>query len=263
MKQRYSQKQFYVWLVVAVAVHALLLFAVLFFQIWTIGHQPKLKIVNVSLVSLPGKSGSSGEHSENGDVPALKSEADAAPEIPPEKSRVSLPADNRQENINKALDRIKHLVAKQAPKSSSQPPAVSKLNGAIARIQQKVNQSGVESRNVSGGRSAVYGTGTGEGSGGTSDRYKSKVTSIIEQNWIFSKNLLKNSAGMTAYVRINILPDGTISQIVFDKRSLSEYLNNSITKAIEKSSPVPVPPDAKGARNVWIGFVFSPEGIEK
>jgi len=68
---------------------------------------------------------------------------------------------------------------------------------------------------------------------------------------------------MEVYVSINILADGTIKQIKFDKRAQSEYLNNSVKKALEKSSPLPVPPKEEGARDVWIGFVFTPEGIEK
>ena len=97
----------------------------------------------------------------------------------------------------------------------------------------------------------------------TSAPYKAKIASIIMQNWEFSKLLLKNSYGMDAYVRINILPNGTIKQIIFDKKSLSGYLNDSVKKALEKSSPLPALPKEEGVRDIWIGFVFTPEGIKR
>ena len=67
---------------------------------------------------------------------------------------------------------------------------------------------------------------------------------------------------MEVYVRINIVADGTIRQILYDKKAPSEYLNNSVKKALEKSSPLPLLPKEASGGDVWIGFVFTPEGIE-
>jgi colicin import membrane protein len=168
-------------------------------------------------------------------------------------------------DINMALERLKQNVSK---KTTPLPQAgASTLNKALSALQQKVTSdkqpaglgSGGGRSSASGGSS---GAGKGSGGGGNVDPYKAKIASIIQQNWVFSQQLLKNSYGMSVYVRINIIADGTIRQIVFDKRAPSEYLNNSVKRALEKSSPLPVLPKEEGLRDVWIGFMFTPEGIE-
>ncbi len=272
-------KKFYIWLAVAAATHAIVLCAAVFFQIWNAGNNVKPKIVSVTLVSLPAPAGGTQELSDReGDAeeipaqvlttptpspavepnvqPPVASEPQQAlpPKIVAEKTPATQPADNQ---LKKALERMKQLVDKKIP--PPQPSSVSTVNNALDKLQQKVKSAGAGNGGASGGRG---GGGKGYGSGGTSKSYKAAVASIIQHNWEFSKTLLKSSAGMAVYVRINILPDGTINQIIFDTRAVSEYLNNSVKKAIEKSSPLPVLPKEEGSRDVWIGFVFSPEGIE-
>ena len=68
---------------------------------------------------------------------------------------------------------------------------------------------------------------------------------------------------MEVYVAINILPDGTISQIRYDRKAPSEYLNNSVKAALQKSSPLPPLPGEYGRRAIWVGFVFTPEGVSQ
>ncbi len=272
-------KKFYIWLAIAAATHAIVLCAAVIFQIWNAGNNVKPKIVSVTLVSLPVPAGGTQELSDGeGDVEEIPAQILTTPTpspavelnvqppvaeepqqpLPPkivaEKSPVSQPADNQ---LQKALERMKQLVDKKNP--PPQPSSVSPVNSALEKLQQKVKSAGAGNGGASGGRG---GGGKEYGSGGTSKSYKAAVASIIQHNWEFSKTLLKSSAGMAVYVRINILPDGTISQIIFDRRAVSEYLNNSVKKAIEKSSPLPVLPKEEGSRDVWIGFVFSPEGIE-
>ena len=279
-----AEKKFSFWLAAAAVMHAFVLFLVLYIQLWDSGWHVKPKIVSVSLVTLPG-SGGAGMHSEspgaNSSPPvAEKVVKEPAPEklqpvapkqipvapkqvpaTPPKLKVVEKPAD-----INLALERLKRQVEKKTPQSS-QPSATSNLNKALADLQQKVRNSGRQagtgsSAGPSGSYSGRGSVGRGSGVGGTADPYKAAIAEIIQQNWAFSKQLLKNSYGMNVYVRINILADGTIRQIVFDKRAPSEYLNNSVKKALEKSSPLPVLPKEAGGRDVWIGFVFTPEGIE-
>ncbi len=197
---------------------------------------------------------------------------EAAP-VPPKKVAVEpLPvkakpkAVDKPADISKALERLKQTVDKKT--ASTPPTSASSLNNAFARLQQKVKSeggpastgSGSGKGSSSGGRS---GAGKGYGGEGQSAPYQAEIASIIMQNWEFSKLLLKNSYGMEVYVRINILANGTINKIVFDKKAPSEYLNNSVKKALEKSSPLPALPKQEGTGDVWIGFVFTPEGIEK
>ena len=193
--------------------------------------------------------------------------------VPPKKIAVEpLPlkakpkAVDKPADINKALERLKQNVDQKA--ASSPQPSAGSLTNALARLQQKVKSEGSPTStgtgsgkgSASGGRS---GAGKGYGGGGPAAPYQAEIASIIMQNWEFSKLLLKNSSGMEVFVRINILANGTINKIVFDKKAPSEYLNNSVKKALEKSSPLPVLPKEEGKGDIWIGFVFTPEGIEK
>ncbi len=271
----WPMKKFYLWLAVAAATHLLVLWAAVFFQILNAGNNDKPKIVSVTLVSLSAPAGgaeettvqvltkpaSSPSAEQTVQQPVAKEpqpQPSLLPKIVAEKSPASQPADNQ---LQKALDRMKQLVDQKTP--PPQPSSVNTLNSALDKLQQKVKSAEAGSRGASGGRGAGSVEGKGYGTGGTSKSYKAAVASIIQQNWVFSGTLLKNGNGMAVYVRINILPDGTISQIIFDRRAQSEYLNNSVKKAIEKSSPLPALPKEEGSRDVWIGFVFSPEGIEK
>ena len=268
-----AEKQFQLWLAAAAVMHAFLLFLLLLLQMWGSAGHVEPKIVSVSLVSLPG-SGGAGMHSESpGENPPPATAEPAVKEPLPEKlppvARKPVPVEpvkpmvvDKPVDINKALERLKQKVAEKTP-----PTAGSTLNKALADLQQKVKSNGRPGGTGSGeGRTGSFGSrssgGKGSGTGGTADPYKAAIADIIQQNWAFSKQLLKNSYGMNVYVRINILPDGTIRQIVFDKRAPSEYLNNSVKKALEKSSPLPALPKEGVARDVWIGFMFTPEGIE-
>ncbi len=280
-------KKFYLWLVVAAATHAVVLCAAVFFQIWNAGKNVKPKIVSVTLVSLPAPAGGTQEVSDGeggaeenpvrvlatpapppaveqtvqrptAKKPQQQPQQPLSPKIGVEKSPASQPANNQ---LQKALDRIKQRVDQKTP--PPQPSSVSTLKSALAKLQQKVQSAGTGNGGASGSSGVGGGGGKGSGTGGPSKSYKAAVASIIQQNWEFSGTLLKNSGGMAVYVRINILPDGTISQIIFDRKAVSEYLNNSVKKAIQKSSPLPVLPKEEGSRDVWIGFEFTPEGLEK
>jgi colicin import membrane protein len=263
----------------------------LYLQLWDSGRHKKLsKIVSVTLVSELGTGGSAGFSEEPpgaAPLPASVPESAPAPPAPvkkeakqtavqeptlpkPSKSKVISedPAKPRpvetQEQINKALQRLKQAVDKKTA-SESQVSSTGNLNNALAQLQKKVKADG--SRGGTGvgtgrGRSSG-GRGGDGGSGGGGGPYKAVIASIIQRKWEFSGQMLKSSYGMEVYVRINILADGTIRQILFDKRAPSEYLNNSVKKALEKSSPLPALPKEDGARDVWVGFMFTPEGIEK
>ena len=264
-KQLYAQKKFYLWLAVAAVVHFFVLFASVFFQIWGTDNRLKPKIVSVTLVSLPGSMGGEQTVSSPAIVEEPQPITPTAPKIVEEKSPATKPVTKppiKQIQLNQALARIQQRVEKQTP--SPKPSSVTTLNSALARLQQKISTSGkpagAGSVTVADNR---VGSGKGYGSGGTSEPYKAAVASIIQQNWEFSRTLLKNSEGMAVYVRINILANGTITQIIFDRKAISEYLNTSVKKAIEKSSPLPILPKEVGRRDVWIGFVFSPEGLAK
>ncbi len=300
-KLPHGEKNFSLWLVWAAAMHAMVFLLAVSLQLWDADRHSRPKIVTVTLVSLSGSGEPSREDSgpqgaaaavvapsqavqtppvskksvkEPVPVPVNKQSVKAPVPVPEKASvipkKISVEpltpkAIEKKPDINQALLRLKQNVDKKT--AQLPPPSTTNLNTALARLQQKVKSEGEGTGTGTGrgqGSSSAErnGGGRGSGGGGTVDSYKSQIVSIIEQNWSFSKQLLKNSYGMKVYVRINILADGTIRQILYDRRAPSEYLNNSVKKALEKSSPLPALPKEEGSRDIWIGFVFTPEGIE-
>lgn len=293
---RVEQRQFFVWLGLAAAAHAGLLAALLFFQFLFFRTHPPMKVVNVSLVSLPGISASGGESKPLS--PAPQSASSTQPEesepvtvkkvpvavprrqpavvpVPPltirkNPDKVSVPAPvpkkesavDDQKNLQAALDRLRKSAA--GKKSESADPEAN-LGSALASLQKKVAAQG--SRNAlpgSGSGTGGSGSGTGGyGSGGSGafDPYKAKIAGIIQGNWSFSGQMVRKTSGMEVYVSLCIMPDGSVSQIRYDRISTSEYLNNSVKVALARSTPFPPLPKENGARSIWVGFMFTPEGL--
>lgn len=291
---RIERRRFSFWLAVAAGMHLLVLLSALAYQHF-LGSSPNPpKIVNVSLVSLPGSGGESVPTGEGEPGPAsaetMPAESpDASPEavktlepepVPvkktaaePVKQKIlekpvkekqhakSEPVSKTSEkpaDIGKALEKLKQSVDRKA--AASGPAKQDNLGSALARLQQKVSSQG--SGKGTGGGGLAAGSGTGRGGGGKADPYKVRIASIIQKNWEFSSQMLQNSFGMEVYVHIFILDDGTISEITYDRMAPSAYLNNSVKKALEKSSPLPPLPSDYGSGGVSIGFVFTPEGID-
>jgi colicin import membrane protein len=261
-----DQQRFAIWLGIAAAAHVALVVFTFLLQIYYIRTHPPLRIVSVSLVSLPGSPGPAGGRSVSAPAPTPSPKpvpeppAPKAPE-PPAPKKVAEPAVAKKtvpdEKVKEVKPNLDDALAKLKQKTESRQPA-SGVGSAIANLQKKVASqgSGPARGNGSGGGGGLYGPG-----GGAVDPYKSKIAGIIQDNWSFSQTLIRNANGMEVYVAINILPDGTISQIRFDRRAPSEYLNNSVKAALQKSSPLPALPREYGRQALWVGFVFTPEGV--
>ncbi|NTW56591.1 MAG: cell envelope integrity protein TolA [Chlorobiaceae bacterium] len=267
-----TDRKFYAWLIAAAVMHVLVICLSLFIWIWESGRHVKTRVVNVTFVSLPG-SGGAAEVSEPGTAktaeqsspqearaPALTQPAEQIAQVPqkklPEEPLKSKP-EAKPSDLARTLEKLKQSADRKTQASPSS------LNSALSALRQKVSTQGASGGSGQGTGSGRGGSGFGFGNGGISDPYKAQLAMIIQNNWEFSKNMMRNSFGMEVYVRINILPDGTIREIVYDKRSPSEYLNMSVKHALEKSSPLPALPRGQGNPDLWVGFVFTPKGIEQ
>ncbi|MEI6638850.1 MAG: hypothetical protein FDX02_02840 [Chlorobium sp.] len=276
----YSEKRFYLWLAVAVLLHGVVLSAPYVLPLFDVRKHVEPKVVSITLVSLPGAESApalvanpspsalpqqekSGQHPES--APSLPSTSRAARIEAVEKT--ALPKSSGKQELSNALERLKQSVGKAQPQYSS---SANTVKSALAELEKRVNSEKVlavegASRGAGGGGVAGGNSGTGKEYRGSSaaNAYKMKITTIIKRNWELANPRLKSSFGMKVSVRITIFPDGSIGQILFVKKSSSEYLNNSVKKALEKSSPLPPLPKGDGFGGVWVGFVFTPEGIEK
>ncbi|MWV53992.1 energy transducer TonB [Chlorobium phaeovibrioides] len=269
-----QDKTFSFWLAVAAGIHVVVLFGLVGLQSLNRVQSFKPRVVSVSLLSLPGTGGSSEKAGKKVPAaakpaprkPAAKKVPEPAPApVPKPKAAKKVPVEpaskpkpvkpKKEDALASALDRLKKGVEQK-----KSPSADDNLKSALSRLKA----GAATSASGTGGEAAGSGTkGAGSGTGGLADPYKAAVAGIIQENWEFSGSLLRNTSGMEVYVRIRVQANGTIAQIVFDQRSPSEYLNNSVKKALEKSSPLPQFPPEYGSPQEWIGFVFTPSGIEQ
>lgn len=292
-EQKTEQRWFYVWLGIAAAAHVAVVLGVVLFQFFSVRMHPPLKVVNVSLVSMPGKAGSAGgpkslpvppapvakpkapePQSEPIPKPEPKApEAENVKAVPDKASVVKIPkpeklekkktpekkspaADQRQ-HLKATLDKLKQQEATRQRQSVS---GSSSISSTLARLRKKVESEGAGTAS-SGSGSGAGGGRYGSGDGGAFDPYKAEIVGIIQSNWKFSSRMVRTNAGMEVYVSINILPDGSLRDIRYDRKSSSEYLNNSVRLALENSAPFPPLPAEYGVRGIWVGFVFTPKGI--
>jgi len=282
---RLEERRFYVWLGVAAAAHLALIASVVFFQLLYVQMHPPLKVVNVSLVSMPGRPGPAGGPRSIPVSPADAPEAKASepepvavkkapepappkpstvkkiPEKPPvaktpAKTKKKVEAPDERKNLKATLDKLKKSDAKQKRPASSGP---SNLTSTLAKLQKKVASEGGGTAS-SGSGSGAGGGRYGSGGGGAFDPYKAEIAGIIQDNWSFSNQMVRSASGMEVYVSIYIMPDGSVSQIRYDRKSTSEYLNSSVQRALEKSVFPPLPKEY-GTKGLWVGFVFTPKGI--
>lgn len=274
---RKAARPFGFWLTVALLLHLGFGLAAYLFLRWEGSRIVKPRVVSVSLLSLEAPGGGAPARPEPAKVaepapakpkaepkPKPKPKAEPKPVAKPKPKAVPVKkkepvaakkeAEQPRSGLEQSLERIRRSVAeKEEP--GTEAPRGGGIDDALARLQEKV----AAGNGLGSGSGAP---GTGSGGGGTGDPYKAEVASIIQSNWVFSSQLLRNSYGMEVYVRIQVLRDGTIAQIIFDRKAPSEYLNNSVRKALENSSPLPPLPPRFGPAGEWIGFVFTPEGIE-
>jgi|WetSurMetagenome_2_1015567.scaffolds.fasta_scaffold369176_1 colicin import membrane protein len=290
---RQEERRFYVWIGIAAAAHVAVVAAFVVFQLLYVRMHPPLKIVNVSLVQMPGLPGPAGGPKIAEAPPAAvegepeKSEPAAQKKVaePPQKAEKKIPepaaakkipekplvkapepapkkpsAVDERKNLQAALEKLKSKSSGQRPETGKSS-AASNLSSTLANLQKKVASGGSGSA-YSGSGSGAGGGRYGSGGGGAFDPYAAKIAGIIQNNWSFSSQMVRSAAGLEVYVSLLILPDGSVSEIRYDRKSSSEYLNNSVRVALAKSTPFPALPRDRATKGIWIGFVFTPEGIK-
>lgn len=289
-EERVEQRRLYAWLGIAAAVHVAVIASVVVLQLLYVRMHPPLKVVNVSLVSMPGRPGPAGGPKSLPATPAAVKEAAGpepvavkqVPEAPPAKPEPKVPeplavkkipdktpvakAPEPPKKTPETADARKNLQAALENLKKKNKPAPSKtgtsdLSNTLARLQKKVVSEGGGGTGSSGSGSGAGGGRYGVGGEGAFDPYKAEIAGIIQNNWSFSRQMIRSAAGMEVYVSILIMPDGSVSQIRYDRKSTSQYLNSSVQRALEKSAPFPALPGEYGKRGIWVGFVFTPEGI--
>ncbi|MBI9088433.1 MAG: TonB family protein [Desulfobacterium sp.] len=180
------------------------------------------------------------------------------PETPPKPKPVKKKRALKKKTYqgDKVLASARKTMEKNVAKSAEKQKQDS-LGKAFSRLAKEVKKQG-DSRpfaNVSGSGAA------GDKTDYTAiDLYNLELMYKIRQNWAFNERLAKADKGLEARVLIKILKNGQIRDVWFETRSGNRYLDDSVLKAVKKSSPLsPLP---KGYASYEIGLKFSPSGLK-
>ena len=161
------------------------------------------------------------------------------------------------------------VIAKRTVKKKTSPvkkPKVSSsqlIDRAISRIKKKVKSEDYVhdiDRVISRLESEVkgrYGTGSkgGQPTSGIPIRiYQMEAENWIKSNWSYPV-AIQNQKNLEAVVVVMVKRDGAILKTKFNKRSLSAIFDESVSKAIERSDPLP--PFPEGYRKSYEEFVIN------
>ncbi|GBC61526.1 hypothetical protein DENIS_2488 [Desulfonema ishimotonii] len=184
----------------------------------------------------------------------------------PEKALPSEMAEKPAEKTDPAVRTIKRNPKTRKPEKLKQqvvkPEAVrtESIRDAVSKIRKKVVRDIARSGKKPG---TPYGRPGGTGKGGTggsiNDVYKAQLRYKIEQNWIFSEQLAGISRDLRSIVSIRVLPDGSIADIWFERRSGNDYLDDSAYRAVVKADPLPPLPSEYS--EYTFSLRFSPAGL--
>lgn len=91
--------------------------------------------------------------------------------------------------------------------------------------------------------------------------FQAEVSVRLKNNWVFSEKLAGETKGLESRLVIKILPDGSITDIWFEKRSGNAYLDDSAYKTVMKSNPLPPLPVGIPYYHLVLGF--TPSGLHQ
>ncbi len=150
------------------------------------------------------------------------------------------------------------------------------VTDAIERLRKNLNKGHPEGgdtkktslpENNTASKESPGGNGTADGKGLKSWKpfaiYNVEIAYQIQKNWAFSEQLSGEKKNLETLVGIKILPNGDIKDIWIDKRSGNSYLDESVIRAIKKSSPLPPLPKDFTGPFYTVGLRFTPKGITR
>ena len=226
-------------------------------------------VIDVSLVSLPSKPESPKEPPQ---AAALK-ESNVSKSITKAEKTTQL----KQEKG--ASEAISISPNKYRPKTSLKKKTFKSENvvkQAISEIEKKVDQSraqpvltAIEELKRDAGSDKEIETDTtgkihlqGKKALEAMDIYKAEIPYHIQKNWVFSEQLAGDATELVAWLVIEIMPDGHIRDIWFEKRSGNRYFDDQAFKAVKKSNPLPPLPKSYLRPFFNVGLRFTPSGLK-
>jgi len=91
--------------------------------------------------------------------------------------------------------------------------------------------------------------------------YQAEVAVRLKNNWVFSEKMAGQTQGLESRLVMKILPDGSITEVWYEKRSGNSYLDESAYRTVMKSDPLPPLPDGYPYYHLMVGF--TPSGLKR
>jgi colicin import membrane protein len=149
--------------------------------------------------------------------------------------------------IDEAVAKIEKQVKSETKERSHIDEAITKLENRLAGEQVAGGERG-DSQTATGRRGSPMGSGAGI----PIRMYQMEVEFWIKSNWAYPV-ALQRSKDLEAVVVLMVKRDGSIVKTNFKKRSSDKIFDQSVSKAIERSDPLPPFPE---------GLIISHDEIE-
>jgi TonB family protein len=272
---------------VSVALHALTL---VLSAAWMAFRVPPVLVAPVAVVDLVGggqwtpppppaqpKPGPAAVEEPRVKAPAVKQKAAPPPAV--KKGKKAPPPEPRTRELARAetrefSERIRRMREeretgarlREAVESIQREKAVkAAVRGIGERVAHRVDLSEVKPQAKASKPSAALGM---PGAAGTARvppeilAYARALDEKVRANWTVPELTQKEAGKLMVQVRITIEKDGRVSNVRMEKVSGNPYFDDSVRRAIQKASPLPVPPEQlRGGEDHYdVGFRFYGEG---
>ena len=264
----------------SVALHALTLFVG---ALWMALRVPPVLVTPVTVVDLVGAGQvsppapraqeappSPGKAREKAPAPKAKSpprraakEKAPAPAKAPPKEVTRTETREFTERIRKMREeRTSSAQVREAVESIQREKAIrAAVRGIGERVAHRVDLSAVPQPKGTGKTAAPAGL---PGAAGTARvppeilAYARALDEKVRANWTVPELAQKDAGKLMVQVRITIEKDGRVSNVRMEKVSGNPYFDDSVRRAIQKASPLPIPPEQlRGGEDHYdVGFRF-------
>lgn len=275
------------WLVLSLLFHLGLIASVFMISFLPTNRGPIYPVYTVDLVG-GEKIGATNLGTELGALPkaAAPDKAEAKPSVPvsePKKTTKKEPVKPvektapAQEKVTLRESIKKEPVKKELPKEAKSESKAEQ--DALDRVRERLLQSAVEraknrtenEQKASKGEQISSGTGQGQGaaslgSGGVGGGvakgmdfviYKNQMLGTIKDNWVW----VGHRSNLKVVVRFSIKDNGDIAGLRVVQSSGNPSYDDSVVRAVRKSSPLPVPPENVRKDFADVELAFRPEDL--
>lgn len=265
---------------VSIICHVALLLAFFFVSRHVSSQKESFSVINVSMVAFPTQqqSSKSENHPVFNDAKPIKTsdkvavyKAPSEPIIEAKKAKktesakiVNIPSKSIKKKISlkkttfqpsKIVKNVVQQLEEQLEQSRPSP-----LEREISRLQDEVKQPhAVKNEKGQSSKSTGYG---GQHSEKQMAIYGEQVKYYVEKHWAFSNQMTSDSTDLETILVVKIMPNGSIADLWFEKKSGNKYLDESVYKAVKKSNPLPPLPKEYPDPFLILGLIATPSGFK-